>query len=72
MVAKRSHFGAQCIAGRLLAISVARDDPHFRKTVRDHGRHRPAEEVQDPVMNAPLASFRCKMTAPEPHEREFC
>src|SRR5438874_8390932 len=28
-----------------------RDHPLFRKTVRDHGRHRAVEEVKDSVMN---------------------
>jgi hypothetical protein len=36
-------------------VDLFRDHPLFRKTVRDHGRHRAMEEVQDPVMNASRA-----------------
>ena len=28
-----------------------RDHPRFHKTVRDHGRNRAVEEVQDPMMD---------------------
>jgi len=34
------------------------DDPLFHKTVRDHGRNRAMEEVQDPVMNPSQADAK--------------